>query len=210
MYQKEILYYSFIVIFIATSIVTLVGVMGYVIIDKTHLNMLLTAFLLGIAGAIVALFKKTNFFSTSSGILTESLGSAVSTFDQISDEIKAAIEDKPVDHTHAHGFLILRRGDSVVAYRKMKVITAEELENLPADQKHLIRQYEKSMNSLLKEWKKIKGGGIEQLDSDTRKRALDLLRAMKDDLVGVLNFLERQGVYLDDHYAVIRSLVSEL
>ena len=57
---------------------------------------------------------------------------------------------------------------------------------------------------------KIKRGGTEQLDPKMREKKLNLLRTMKDDLVGVLDFLQGQGIYLDDHYREVRHLVSNL
>ena len=208
--REAILFYSFMVIFIVTAIVTLLGVVGRIAIPETQLNMLLGAFLVELAGAVVALYRRTNFFSTSSHTLAMSLGSAFEAFDKISDEIEAAIKDQQVDSSHAHGFLIQRMGDSVVAYQKMRLITGEELAQLPVDQRNLIRDYEKSMKDLLKEWRKIKHGGTTQLDPEIRKKKLNLLRTMKDDLVGVLDFLQKQGVYLDDHYIEVRHLVSNL
>jgi len=39
---------------------------------------------------------------------------------------------------------------------------------------------------------------------------LTLLRAAKGDLVGILDSLQDRGIYLDDHYAVVRDLVKNL
>ncbi len=66
------------------------------------------------------------------------------------------------------------------------------------------------MESLRREWNKLKGMGTSQLDPAVKERKLELLRGMKDDLVGILDFLQRQGIYLDDHYATVRSLVANL
>jgi len=33
---------------------------------------------------------------------------------------------------------------------------------------------------------------------------------MKTDLIGIVDVLEKAGVYLDDHYLNVRSLVSQL
>jgi hypothetical protein len=66
------------------------------------------------------------------------------------------------------------------------------------------------MKTFTKEWKKLKQSGDSQLDQSVRQRMLDLLRGAKGDLVGILDFLQDQGIYLDDHYLVVRNLVSKL
>jgi hypothetical protein len=209
--KQEVLFYSFIAIFILTAIVTLLGVVGVVTIGGTQLNMLLSAFLIELAGAVVALYRRTNFFDQSSSNLATSLGLAIEAFDQISDEIQATIRNIPSDPSHVHRFLIRRMGNSVVAYERMRVITAKELELLPKDQRDLIRAYEKSMENLKKEWMKLKRTDVEsQLDPEMRERRLALLRGMKENLIGILDFLPSQGIYLDDHYADVRHLVSNL
>jgi hypothetical protein len=84
------------------------------------------------------------------------LGATIEAFDRISDEIEATIKNQPTDPTHAHRFLIRKMGDSVVAYERMRVITAPELDELPKDQRDLIRTYERSMENFTKDWKKPK------------------------------------------------------
>ncbi len=56
----------------------------------------------------------------------------------------------------------------------------------------------------------MKRGGTSQLDPNARQQNLDLIRGMKEDLVGLLDFLEKQGIYLNDHYVDVRHLVSTL
>ena len=217
--RQAILFYTFIAIFVATALVTLLGVGGAIDIPNSQLTILLTAFLVELAGAVIALFARTDFFADRAGSsapsgdsLASSLGDTIEAFDQISDEIEAAIENEPVDPTHVHRFLIRRMGNDVVAYERMRVLKPEELEQLPEDQRDLVRTYEKSMIKLSKEWKKIKlqDGATSPLEPEVRHQQLDLLRTMKGDLVGVLDFLQTQGIYLDDHYAKVRHLVASL
>jgi hypothetical protein len=208
--RQTFLFYSFMVIFIITAIVTLLGVTGVVTIPETQLNMLLGAFLVELAGAVVALYRRTDFFERPADNLATSFGATIEAFDRISDEIQATIENQPIDPTHAHRFLIRRLGNSVVAYEKMRVITGAELEQLPKDQRDLIRTYERSMNDFTKEWRKLKRSGTTQLDPEVREQKLDLLRGAKDDLVGILDSLQNRGIYLDDHYATVRDLVANL
>jgi hypothetical protein len=208
--RQAFLFYSFMAIFIVTAIVTLLGVTGAVTIPTTQLNMLLGAFLVELAGAVVTLYRRTDFFERPADNLATSLGATIEAFDRISDEIEATIKNQPIDPTHAHRFLIRKMGDSVVAYEKMRVITAAELEQLPKDQRDLIRTYERSMDNFTKEWKKLKRSGTSQLDPNVREQMLDLLRGAKDDLVGILDSLQNRGIYLDDHYREVRDLVAKL
>jgi hypothetical protein len=209
--RQAVLFYSFIVVFIATAVITLLGVTDVIDIPTTQLNMLLGAFLVETAGAVVALYRRTDFFAPPAENLATALGSGFEALDQISDEIAATIQNLPLDTPQPHhGFLIQRTGKSVAAYRRMEVLTADQLDQLPKDQRDLIREYERSMKKLTTEWKKLKRAGTAQLDEEVRNQMLALLRGAKEDLVGILNFLEKQGIYLDDHYLEVRHLVSEL
>jgi hypothetical protein len=160
---------------------------------------------------VIALYKRTDFFTPQPGKVASSLGSAIQEFDKISDEISATLKNTAPDPNHFHGYLIQRTPAGVAAYQRMKVISSEELEQLPAAQKKLIRDYERAMNTLTQEWSHLKAGDANALiDPATRARNLELLRNMKDNLVGILDFLEGKQIYLDDHYGEIRHLVRQL
>lgn len=210
--RQAVLFYSFIAIFIVTAVVTLLGVVGAIDIPTTQLNMLLGAFLLELAGAVVALYRRTDFFQPPpTENLATALGSSFEALDQVSDEIAATLKGQPLDTPQSfHRLLVLRSGNSVAAYQKMQVVTHEQLAQLPKDQQEVIRAYERSMKRLTAEWKKLKESGTGQLDESVRNRMVKLLRQTKDDLVGLLNFLQELGIYLDDHYAEVRALVSNL
>ncbi len=112
--RQAVLFYSFIAIFIVTAIVTLLGVVGAVHIPATQLNMLLAAFLIELAEAVVALYMKTDFFAHSSDNLATSLGSAIEAFDQVSDEIEATLKDQP----NAKGSTIRSKPGASLPYSK--------------------------------------------------------------------------------------------
>jgi len=61
--MKKHLFYTFLVIFVATAIVTLLGVTGVVRVPSGYLTALITAFLVESAGAVVAIFRGADFFS---------------------------------------------------------------------------------------------------------------------------------------------------
>ena len=65
--MKRHLFYTFLLIFTATSVVTLLGVTGIVHIVEGYLWPLVGAFLLELAGAVVAIFRRARFFDELSG-----------------------------------------------------------------------------------------------------------------------------------------------
>jgi hypothetical protein len=69
---KTHLFYTFLVIFAATAIVTLLGVTNVIVIREGYLTALVSAFLIELAGAVIAIFKSANFFAPEeSGIAAE-------------------------------------------------------------------------------------------------------------------------------------------
>jgi hypothetical protein len=206
------LFYTFLIIFVVTSAVTLLGVLGIVPIREAYLNALLGAFLIELAGAVVALFKRTDFFAVKDSASSASLADAVDTFDRLSDEIEAAIKNQPPPAAdRPHRYMIRPFGNNMVAYRQVQSISKDEFDKLPPRTQQEISTYEKSMNDLKKEWDKIKReSAISQLDPKIRDRQVALIKIMKDDLVGILNTLETAGFYLEDHYQEVRNLVSKL
>jgi hypothetical protein len=67
---KTHLFYTFLAIFAATSVVTLLGVTNVIPIHGGYLTALVTAFLLELAGAVIAIFKSANFFASEKGETT--------------------------------------------------------------------------------------------------------------------------------------------
>ncbi len=210
--RLQVLYYSFLGIFVVTALVTLLGVLSVVPIKDTHLNLLLGAFILELAVAVIGLFKRTDFFTQKDTSLTTSLSFAVDSFDRLSDEIEAAITNNPQPgDTRAHHYIIQRFGNRIVAYQKMQEFSEEHFDQLPADVRRQIRTYRRSMKTLEKDWEAIKRNqATSQLDPQVREKQLALIKAMKSDLIGIVDVLEKAGFYLDDHYLNVRSLVSQL
>ena len=61
--MKKHLFYTFLAIFVATAVVTLLGVTGVIHVSDGPLTALITAFLVESAGAVVAIFRKADFFT---------------------------------------------------------------------------------------------------------------------------------------------------
>lgn len=63
MNKKDILFFTFLVIFILTSIITLLGVVKVIDIENYYLKGLFIAFIIELGGAVVGLYNKVDFFS---------------------------------------------------------------------------------------------------------------------------------------------------
>jgi hypothetical protein len=61
--MKTHLFYTFLVIFAATAVITLLGLTNVIMIREGYLTGLVTAFLIELAGAVIAIFKSANFFT---------------------------------------------------------------------------------------------------------------------------------------------------
>jgi hypothetical protein len=61
-YGREILFYSFIAIFVATAVITLLGIAGRIKIQPRFLNRLFVALVLELVAAVIGLFVATDFF----------------------------------------------------------------------------------------------------------------------------------------------------
>jgi hypothetical protein len=213
--RMDILFVTFIVIFIATAVITLLGITEVIEIKSGYLTALVAAFLVELAGAVVAMYKQAPFFVSKSKTISESVRATVEGFDQLSDQIKDVIEKTDeASKPHYHGFIIRRTGNDIVAYRKMQTITGEELEQLPAEQRNLINTYEKSMDALRTKWHELWPKRINtktgEIDEDVNSQLLTLVKGMKEDLIGIFDFLEQLDIYLEDHYQEVRSLIQRL
>lgn len=211
--KANTLFYTFLVIFILTAAVAILGVTNVIPnMNPTHVTTLLGTVLVAVAGAVIALYKQTDWIPREGGSLSASLGFAFGTFDRLSDEIDAAIENTaPPTTPQPHGFIVRRVGNDVVAYQRMGTVDGKTLEQLPKADRDLIKSYEKAMRTLETAWKKSKNtqaSGL--LDPATRQRQLNLIKGMKAELVGIVDFLQAQGLYLDDHYTHVRDLVAGL
>ena len=68
--MKTHLFYTFLVIFAATAVVTLLGVTGVIAIQDGYLTALVGAFLIELAGAVIAIFKGADFFASEKNQIT--------------------------------------------------------------------------------------------------------------------------------------------
>ena len=93
--MKTHLFYTFLVIFAATSVVTLLGVTSVITIREGYLTALVSAFLIELAGAVIAIFKSADFFASEKNQITaeEDIRSSIrkldAAFGYLDDRLKA-------------------------------------------------------------------------------------------------------------------------
>lgn len=142
--------------------------------------------------------------------------SAVGLFDKIADQVERFITRSPAPAVpKEHRMSIEATADGVVAKehgRTTQHITADGLQALPSDQLRHVKVFEQSMENHYRLWESVYPQ-LALLDSPIQKARVEqqlggIVRDMKDDLEGVLSFLESCGLYLDDHYQRIRHLVA--
>ncbi|WP_143135806.1 hypothetical protein [Burkholderia ubonensis] len=212
-HRLNILFYTFIAIFLLTAIVTLLGIVGAVKIDPAIRNSLLAAFLLELAGAVIAMFKLAPFFGESSDSTT-ALAKSIAVIDEFTDQLEAVVCGQLQAETNRqYGIVVRRERGALVAYQRMQVITGDDLQKLPAEQRETLATYEASMKRFHKSWKSTWAKrSAASTDSERVRIEADLqrlVRGMQEDLHGILDFLASQGMVLQDHYTKVRYLVDE-
>jgi hypothetical protein len=110
--MKRHLFYTILAVFIVTSVVTLLGVTGVIHISDGYLTALLSAFLVQSAGAVLAVFKRADFFSEDTrsiigGVNFNPPDSQVNTLSEKAKTLLKAVSQDP------SGFLTLMEQDAV-------------------------------------------------------------------------------------------------
>jgi hypothetical protein len=143
--------------------------------------------------------------------------SAVGLFDKIADQIERFITKQPKPSVPVeHRMKIEGSGDRIVARehgQEVWTITGADLQKLPAEQLRHITVLERSMQNHYGVWESVYPQ-LATLDSPVQKARVEqqlgqVVRDMKNDLEGILSFIESCGMYLDDHYMHIRHLVAQ-
>ena len=62
--EKIILFYTFLIVFVATAVITLLGVIKKVSIREKYLNTLFFILLVQLVGSVIGLYKTTDFFKS--------------------------------------------------------------------------------------------------------------------------------------------------
>jgi hypothetical protein len=142
-------------------------------------------------------------------------GAAVNLFDKVAGQVVRFIRKapEPPGPPKAVDFKVEGRGDALKVERKgmtLQVIRGEDLKHLPPDCYEHIKVYEESVRRYYDTWKQVyphrdDGSLIENAKVNNQLR--DLALKMKDDLAGIIDFLQSMGAHLDDHYMVYRDVI---
>jgi len=116
-----------------------------------------------------------------------------------------------------YGFKIQPEGSEIVVKqgeKTLQVVTADQLGNvLGQADLELVRTYEQGMQKYFGRWKALyakKDASQDPLaNAITEEQLNEQVLKMKSSLVGILEFLQKTGVQLDDHYMHIRHLVEQ-
>jgi hypothetical protein len=94
---------------------------------------------------------------------------------------------------------------------KVKVITAADLKTMPSELLDHVKVYEASAKANYEIWKAVYPQRNASPDAVVNAKTDQQLRRcvgdMKDDLDGILHFLETAGIRLDDHYLQFRDAI---
>jgi hypothetical protein len=142
-------------------------------------------------------------------------------FDKIGGQIKAVILGDPKEAEAGEGrwrHRINGEDDKLIVRqdgRTIQIITGDEIaRKLSPDDLVLVRTYEQRMGRNYKLWQATypeKGASSDrQVNEQTDQKINALIRKMKEDITGIIDFLASLGVMLDDHYMHIRQLVGDI
>jgi hypothetical protein len=92
----------------------------------------------------------------------------------------------------------------------IQVLRGEDLKNLPAQYYQHIVTLEQSVNRHYDVWKQAyphRDDADVVTNAKVNNQLRDLALKMKEDLAGIVDFLQSIGVLLDDHYEVYRDVI---
>lgn len=146
---------------------------------------------------------------------------AVDLFDKIAGQVKSVLLKRPKEDEGEEDrwrYKITTEGKDIVVKqtdRTIQTITGDQLSHvLGQDDLALVRSYEHNMQKYFKRWQVIyanKDGSQDPLvNAITEEQLAEQIAKMKNELLGILSFLQRIGVHLDDHYMHIRHLVETI
>jgi hypothetical protein len=152
-------------------------------------------------------------------IVTATKG-ALDLFDRMAGQVRAVLTGQPKE---AEGdedrwrYKISGEDKGLVVRQDaqtVQTITGKELsERLEPTDLALVRTYESKMEAYFKLWRAVyqqKDASQDPLvNAKTDTQLKDLILKMRGELLGILDFLEKTGVHLDDHYMHIRHLVTQ-
>lgn len=156
------------------------------------------------------------------GALITATKGAVDIFDKIAGQVKSVLTKRPKeaagdDERWRYKIGTDTPSSSIVVKQDrqtIQTVSADELaQKVDPSDLRLIKTYESKMNTYYDLWEKVyeeKDMSNDALaNARTQKQLEKLVLGMRGELLGILRFLEKIGVHLDDHYMHIRHLIEE-
>ncbi|HRB16650.1 MAG TPA: hypothetical protein PK224_12725 [Nitrospira sp.] len=148
---------------------------------------------------------------------------AVDIFDKVAGQVKSVLTKRSKEVAGDDDQWRYKIGSDAAATsiivkqdnRVVQTLKGDELAKMlsPSDLR-LIKTYESKMSEYYDLWEKVyeeKDASNDALaNAKTEKQLNKLIAKMRDELLGILRFLEQIGVHLDDHYMQIRHLVQDV
>lgn len=146
---------------------------------------------------------------------------AIDVFDKIAGQIKTVLQKRPKEAESDEDrwrYKIQPAGNEIVVKqgeRTVQVVTGDQLSKvLSPNDLELVKTYEEaSMQRYFNRWKSVyakKDASQDPLvNAITDEQLAEQISKMKGELLGILAFLQKAGVHLDDHYTHVRHLVAE-
>jgi len=146
---------------------------------------------------------------------------AVDILDKVAGQIKSVLLKRPKEEAGGDDrwrYKIRPRIDEIVVSqddRTVQVVSAAQLsEVLRPNDVRVIQAYERNMEKYFRRWEAV----YDKRDSSQdplanaiiEEQLTELIRKMKGELLGILEFLQKLGVNLDDHYMHVRHLIENV
>jgi len=152
--------------------------------------------------------------ATATGVITTATA-AVNLFDKVADQVVRFIRkgSSPPGSPKEHQFKVESAGGELQVEsdgRTIQVLRGEDLKNLPADYYQHIKTLEASVRRYYDVWQQVyphRDDGDLVTNAKINNQLRDLALKMKDDLAGIIDFLQSIGVNLDDHYIIYRDVI---
>jgi hypothetical protein len=144
----------------------------------------------------------------------QTASAAVGLFDKVAGQVVRFIRRTPEPAGPPKEFSYkVQAGDELKVESRgqtVQVIKGEDLQKLPADYYSHIKTMEQSIGRYYKLWQKVyphRDDFDVMTNAKTEAQLDDLALKMKDDLTGIIDFLQSIGVMLDDHYIIYRDVI---
>jgi len=151
---------------------------------------------------------------TATSVITTATA-AVNLFDKVADQVvrfmrkDSTLPGPPKEHR----LQVRGSGDELRVEshgETVQVLRGEDLKSLPPDYYQHIKTLESSVRRYYDVWQQVyphRDDGDLISNAKVSNQLRDLALKMKDDLAGIIDFLQSIGVRLDDHYVIYRDVI---